>query len=105
MNLFRTRKLFGIDQLSQIHHQNACRMSTTPRHDPPPPDTLSGNHPEPLVHPRMNCRSVPRVSYNVRAPIAFHLSCITIVCYACLVFIVSSPLSYCPVVPTIDADA
>src|SRR3954465_10261270 len=53
----------------------------------------------------MNFRSEHRLSHNVRASIAFHLSCITIVCYACFVFIVSSPLSYCPVVPTTDADA
>src|SRR3954469_21840182 len=71
----------------------------------PPPDTLSGNHPEPVVHPRMNSRSEQRASYYVRASIAFHLSCISIDCYACFVFIVSSPLFYCPVVPTTDADA
>src|SRR4051812_37384167 len=58
---------------------------------PPPPDTLSGNHPEPVVHPRMNFRSEQRASFYVRALITFHLSCNTIVCYACFVFIVSSP--------------
>src|SRR3954470_24415222 len=70
----------------------ACRMSSTP---PtwylPPPDTLSGNHPELADHPRMNSRSEQRASYYVRASIAYHLSCDTMVCYACLVFIVSSP--------------
>src|SRR3954471_8412189 len=71
----------------------------------PPPDTLSGNHPELAIHPRMNSRSEQRASYYVRASIAFRLSCNTIVCYACFVFIVSSPLSYCPVVPTTDVDA
>src|ERR1041384_3226146 len=52
---------------------------------------MSGNHPEPVFHPQMNSRSEQRASYYVRASIAFHLSCNTIVCYACLVFIVSSP--------------
>src|SRR3954462_13833498 len=54
----------------------------------PPPDTLSGNHPELIVHLRMGFCSEQRVSYNVRAPIAFHLLCIAFVCYACFVFIV-----------------
>src|SRR4051812_14662422 len=57
MNLFRTRKLFGVEQLTRIHHPHMCRMSTTPPAwylPPPPPDHLSGNHPEPAVHPRMN---------------------------------------------------
>src|SRR4051812_23057737 len=71
----------------------------------PHSDTLFGNHPELAVHPQMNSRSEQRASYYVRASIAFHLSCVTIVCYACFVFIVSSPLSYCPVVPTTDVDA
>src|SRR3954464_14577410 len=58
MNLFRTRKLFRMDQLTRIHLSPVCRMSTTP---PawylPPPNTLSDNHPELAVHPRMNSRS------------------------------------------------
>src|SRR3954469_11448150 len=53
----------------------------------------------------MNSRSVQRVPYNVRAPLTFHLSCHSFDCYDCVVFIVSSPLCYCPVVPTTDADA
>src|SRR3954467_12186125 len=57
----------------------------------PPPGTPSGNHPEPVLHPRMNSRSVQRVSFNVRALLTLHTSCFSIVCYACLVFIVSSP--------------
>src|SRR3954464_12619899 len=74
---------------------------------PPPPVTLSGNHPEPVLHPQMNSRSMQRVSYNVRAPLTFHLSCHSFDCYDFFVFIVSppSPLSYCPVVPMTDADA
>src|SRR3954468_2697479 len=70
----------------------------------PPPDPLSGNHPELAVHPRMNSRSEQRASYYVRASIAFHLSCNTIDCYACFVFIVCSPLSLSDS-PTTDADA
>src|SRR4051812_35666386 len=42
----------------------------------PPPGTLSGNHPELAVHPRMNFLSEHRLSHNVRASIAFHLSVI-----------------------------
>src|SRR3954471_22312525 len=38
----------------------------------PPPDTLSGNHPEPILHPRINSRSMQRVSFNVRASITIH---------------------------------
>src|SRR4051812_20286239 len=49
----------------------------------PPPDTLSGNHPEPVVHPRMNSRSEQRASNYVRSSIAFHLSGDTIDCYSC----------------------
>src|ERR1041384_125703 len=93
MNLFRTRKLSGMVQLTRIHAPYLCRMSTTP---PawylPPLDTLSGNHPELAVHPRMNSCSEHRVSYYVRAPITIHLSCHAFDCYACFVFIVSSPL-------------
>src|SRR4051812_23934784 len=33
------------------------------RHDPPPPDTLSGNRPEPVFFPQMNFRSEQRASY------------------------------------------
>src|SRR4051812_11432245 len=53
-----------------------------------PPDTLSGNHPEPIVHPRMNSRSEQRASYYVRASIAFILSCNIILCCACFVFFI-----------------
>src|SRR4051812_24489058 len=41
----------------------------------PPPGTSSGNQPEPVLHPQMNSCSVQRVSYNVRAPLTFKLSC------------------------------
>src|SRR4051812_28404854 len=46
----------------------------------PPPDTLSGNHPEPVLHPRMNSRSVQRVSFCVRTSLTFHMSCHAYVC-------------------------
>src|SRR3954463_14593628 len=46
----------------------------------PPPDPLSGNHPEPVVHLRMNSRSVQCVSFNVRAPLTLH-------CHAFLLFV------------------
>src|ERR1044072_4368835 len=38
----------------------------------PPSDTLSGNQPEPVLHPRMNSCSVQRVPFNVRALVTFH---------------------------------
>ena len=105
MNLFLTRKLFRIVQLTRIHHPYVCRMSTTHQAwSLPPSDTLSDNHPELAVHLRMNFRSEQRASYYVRASITFHLSCNTIVCYACFVFIVSSPLSLSGS-PTTDVDA
>src|SRR4051812_3113577 len=92
MNLFRTRKLFRMNQLTRIDHPYVCRMSTTPlAWYLPPPDTLSINHPEPVVHPRMNSRSEYISSYYVRASIIIHLSCHAFDCYACFVFIVSSP--------------
>ena len=37
MNLFRTRKLFGIDQPPRIPNPHVCRMSTTPPVWFPPP--------------------------------------------------------------------
>src|ERR1041385_8456818 len=45
----------------------------------PPPDTLAGNHPEPVFHPRMNSRSEQRASYCVRTPFTIHMSCLAIV--------------------------
>ena len=51
---------------------------------PPPPGTLSGNHPRAGIHPWMNFRSEHRASNYVRASIVFHLSCVTIVCLCLL---------------------
>src|SRR3954471_1921903 len=71
----------------------------------PPPDTLSGNHPEPVLRPRINSRSEQYTVYRVRAPLTL--------CFPCDVFILLAlpciycffPLFYCPVVSTTDADA
>src|ERR1041385_3185498 len=93
-----------MDQLTRIDPSYVCRMSTTP---PawylPPPDTLSDNHPELVIHPRMNFRSEHNTSYCVSTPIAIHLSCHAYVCYDCFVFTVSSPL-YSSVDPAATAD-
>src|ERR1041385_1777347 len=69
----------------------------------PPPDTLSGNHPELAVHPRMNFRSMHIASYYVRAPITFHLSCHVSICICLLNIYCFSPL-YSPVEPAAVAD-
>src|ERR1041385_4573971 len=55
---------------------------------PPPPDTLSGNHPELAVHPRMNSRPEHNTLHCVRTPLTFHLSghapvCICLLCIYC----------------------
>ena len=94
MNLFRTRKLFGIDQLHRIYHPHVCRMSTTPPAWSPPPDTLSGNHPEPVPHPRMISRSEPDTLYCVRSPITIHLSCHALIAIVYFVFTFSPPLIF-----------
>src|SRR4051812_43452768 len=104
MNLFRTRKLSGMVQLTRIHPPYLCRMSMNP---PtlylPPPVTLSGNHPEPVVHPRMNSRSEQRASHCARTPLTLHTSCRAFVCYDFFVFIVFIPL-YSPIDPTAAVD-
>src|SRR3954470_619127 len=41
----------------------------------PPPATLSGNHPEPVVHPRMDSRSEQRALHCVRIPFTLHAYC------------------------------
>src|SRR3954469_8746170 len=56
---------------------------------PPPTDTLSGNRPEPVLHPHMNSRSVQRASFDVKALLTLYLSCHSFDCYACCVFTVS----------------
>src|SRR4051812_13498336 len=72
---------------------------------PPPPDTLSGNHPELAVHLRMNLCSEQRASYYVRASIAFLLSCK----YNCMLCLLCIYCFFPPLLlsgsPMTDADA
>src|ERR1041385_7841023 len=53
----------------------------------------------------MNSRSVLRVSYNVRASLTFHMSCLLVVLLLLLCIYCFSPPFYCPVVSTSAADA
>src|ERR1041385_5402017 len=104
MNLFRTRMFLGIDQLARIHPPLCCSGN----HDTsglilPPLDTLSGNHPEPVVHPQMNFRSEQRVLHRVRIPITFHLSCHASVCI-CLLCIYCFFPPYSPIDPAAVVD-
>src|ERR1041385_1141594 len=76
-----------MDQLTRIHPPYVFLTSTTlPAWYLPPPGTLSGNHSELVVHPRMNSRSEHIALYYVRAPLTFHLSCHVSVCI-CLLYI------------------
>src|SRR4051812_28242798 len=93
MNLFRTRKLFGIAQLTP--NTQPTRVSDI--HDTsgmifPPPDTLSGNHPEPVFHPRMNSSSELIASYYVRSSFAFHLSCHALITMIAVYLLFPPPL-------------
>src|SRR3954471_5898830 len=45
----------------------------------PPPDPLSGNHPEPVVHPQVNSRSEHIALHCVRTPFTFHLLCLAFI--------------------------
>src|ERR1041384_1369117 len=56
---------------------------------PLPPDTLSVNHPDSVVHPRMNSRSEQYTLYRIRAPSTLCLQCVVFVLLRCCVFIVS----------------
>src|ERR1041385_3794292 len=51
---------------------------------PSPPDTLSDNHPELAVHPRMNSHSDHNTLHCVRTPLTLHLSCHAPVCICLL---------------------
>ena len=42
---------------------------------PPPPGTLSGDHPGAGIHPQMNFRSEHRALYNVITMFTIHVSC------------------------------
>ena len=88
---------------------DTSRISLSDVHDTygmifPPPDTLFGNHPEPVLHLRMISPSVHQALYNVRVTFTIHLYCHAFDCYDCFIFIVSPP-SLCSVVPTTDVDA
>src|SRR4051812_24659713 len=80
-------------------------VSNTADMEPPPSDHLSGNAPVLMSHPRINYRSAENTSHCVRASLFCIFYVIHLYCYYFRVFIVSSPLSYCPVVPTTAADA
>src|SRR4051812_45901336 len=60
----------------------------------PPPDTLSGNHPEPAVHPRMNSRSEQRALHRFRIPLTLHTFCHASDCYDCLYLLCLSPFIF-----------
>src|SRR4051812_9610062 len=86
MKLFRTRTLFGIDQLTRIHPSYFCRMSTTPpARYLPPPDHLSGNHLEPVKF-----RFVRNVNHRVSSPLSLGIAMYCLVILS-LPFIFSSP--------------
>src|SRR3954467_13523051 len=78
-------------------------------HDPsgmiPPLDTLSGNHPEPVLHPRINSRSEQYTVYRIRATLTLCFPCDVFILLALPCIYCFSPLLYCPVVSTTDADA
>src|ERR1041384_7357524 len=52
----------------------------------------------------MNSCSVLRVSYNIRASLTFHMSCLVFELLSLLCIYCFSPLFYCPVVSTSAAD-
>src|SRR3954463_9825833 len=58
----------------------------------PPPDTLSGNHPEPVIHPRMNSSSELIASHCVRSSFAFLLSCHALIAMLLCIYCFYSPL-------------
>src|SRR4051812_35059468 len=106
MNLFRTRKLFGIAQLTP--NTQPTRVSDI--HDTsgmifPPPDTLSGNHPEPVFHRRMNSSSELIASYYVRSSFAFHLSCHALIAMIALYLLFLPPQSSVDPAATVDYTA
>src|SRR3954469_23542085 len=72
--------------------------------EPSPSGPFVDNHPEPVFHPRMNSRSEQYTLHCVRTPLTLHLPCLVFVLLLLLCIYCFSPLSYCPVVPTTDAD-
>src|SRR3954465_4118986 len=58
----------------------------------PSPDTLTGNHPEPVFHPRMNSSSELIASYYVRSSFVFHLSCHALIAMIAVYLLFPPPL-------------
>src|SRR3954465_237862 len=69
-------------------------VSNTANMEPSPPDHLSGNHPEPVVHPQMNSRSEQRALHCIRTSLTFHTSCHASFCYDCLYLLCLSPFIF-----------
>ena len=83
-----------MDQLTRIHYPHVCQMPLTLQTwNRPPSGCTSGNHPEPVVHPRMNSRSEHYTFYCVIPPLTMHSPCLVFVLLYCRVFIVSPPSS------------
>src|SRR3954471_13861369 len=59
----------------------------------PPSDTLSGNHPEPVFHPRLNSSSEQIASYCVISPIPLHLSCIVLFAMLLCIYCFAPPFN------------
>src|SRR3954464_12939498 len=70
MNVVRNRSTNPDTQPTRVSD-----VHDTPRLTFPPPDTLFGNHPEPVFPPQMNSCSELLASHCVRSSFAFHLSC------------------------------
>src|SRR3954465_13896765 len=71
----------------------------------PSPDTLTGNHPEPVFHPRMNSSSELIASYYARSSFAFHLSCHALIAMIAVYLLFLPPLSLVAPAATTDYTA
>src|SRR3954464_12102222 len=99
MNLFRTRTLFRIDQLTRIHPPYIFRMSTTPpTRYLPPPDHLSGNHSEPIKLP-VDFRFICNVNHRESSPLAQRIAVYFIFIAFIAVYLLFLPL-FSPIVDT-----
>src|ERR1041385_4347021 len=91
-------------QRSQLHYPHVFRVFTTLQTWKPSPSGPSvDNHPEPVVHPRMNSRSEQYTLHFVRPPLTLRCHVLYMYCYYCRVFIVSPPSSYCLVTPRLPS--
>src|SRR4051812_36875208 len=68
----------------------------------PPPDTLSGNHPKPVFHPRMNSSSELIALYYVRSSFAFYLSCHALIAMLAVYLLCVPPYSPIDSAATVD---